>query len=121
MILCLGTLAAEPVVVTVDNFNEVVIDNDKLVLVDFWAPWCGPCREMEPALEEIAEEFRDSLVVAKINVDNERPLSEHMKVRGLPTLILFKNGRPVDRMLGFTSKRDVVRAIEDQGRPNSER
>ena len=115
--------SAAPIKVTVDNFNDVVIDNDRYVLVDFWAPWCGPCRSMEPTLDKIARDFAGRVDVAKINVDEEEPLSEHMEINALPTLFLFKNGRPVDMMVGFVDERTLLRSIDrelNQPRASSE-
>lgn len=99
------------VVVTVDNFNDIVIDGETPVLVDFWAPWCGACKAIEPRIEAVAEEFAGDLIVAKINVDESPELADHLRIRGLPTLMLFIDGRPVETMVGAVSERELSRAI----------
>ena len=104
----------EPIEVTAENFNDFVIDNERFVLVDFWAPWCGPCRSMGPSIDRIAHNFAGRVDVATINVDEERELAEHMNVEALPTLFIFKNGRPVDEMVGYVDERTLVRSIEHE-------
>ncbi|MEM7013572.1 MAG: thioredoxin [Verrucomicrobiota bacterium] len=104
----------EPVEVTTDNFNDFVIDNERFVLVDFWAPWCGPCRSMGPSIDRIARNFAGRVDVATINVDEQRELAEHMEVEALPTLFIFKNGRPVDELVGYADERTLVRSLEHE-------
>lgn len=94
------------------SFQVEVIEARRPVLVDFNASWCAPCRMLAPILESLAEDFGERLTVATIDVDEHPAMAERYGVRGFPTLILFKNGSPVERLLGFMSKSRLVRAIE---------
>ncbi len=89
--------------VTDANFEDAVIGNQQTVLVDFWAPWCGPCRAVAPLLEEIADEFGDQLVVAKVNVDDSPQVAATMKIRSIPTLVLFRDGDVIAQQTGASS------------------
>lgn len=98
--------------VTDSDFQTEVLDYKGLVLVDFWAPWCGPCRMMGPTVEEIAEEKKDVLKVLKMNVDEESATAERYQIMGIPTLILFKDGEVVETMVGLQMKESLVETIE---------
>lgn len=85
---------------------------NKIVLVDFWAAWCGPCRVMAPVLNEIAGELKGSSYVGKVNVEQYQSLAQKFKVRGIPTMVLFKNGIEVNRFVGVKSKEFLIRQIQ---------
>ena len=97
--------------VTDGSFQAEVIEADKPVLVDFWAPWCGPCRVIAPSLEEIAEE-KDDLRIVKLNVDDNQATAARYDVMSIPTLILFKNGEPAHKIVGALPKSRLVSEIE---------
>lgn len=95
------------VALTKDNFSQSV--QSGVSLVDFWAPWCGPCKMQLPIVEELSTELEGQAVIAKINVDEEPELASQFGVMSIPTLILFKDGQPVDKMVGVQSK-DALKA-----------
>ena len=90
-----------------DNFNEEVLQSEKKVLLDFWAPWCGPCRMVVPIVEEIAEE-RSDIKVGKVNVDEEPDLANQFGVMSIPTLVVMENGKEVSRSVGAKSKDGIL-------------
>tara|TARA_E500000178_G_scaffold76260_2_gene74293 strand:- start:419 stop:736 length:318 start_codon:yes stop_codon:yes gene_type:complete len=90
-------------VTTKDSFNSDVLSESKLVLTDFWAEWCGPCKQIAPRLEELSEKYSENLSVCKIDVDSNRELALEYNVRSIPSLILFKNGVQVDTLIGAVS------------------
>ena len=93
--------------VTDDSFNTDVIGSDKPVLVDFWAEWCGPCRMIAPALEEIGRELGDKVTIAKLNIDDNPDAPARYGVRGIPTMILFRNGAPAATKVGAAPKGQI--------------
>ncbi len=97
--------------VTKENFNDVLAAQVP-VLVDFWAPWCGPCRMIAPVVEGISEEMGDKAVVGKINVDEQPELASRFGVMSIPTLAVFKNGRLAGSMVGVRSKQDILKLLE---------
>ena len=85
------------------NFKET-LQNNKVVMVDFWAAWCGPCRALTPTIEELEKEFSDTAVVAKVNVDEEPQLAAALSIRAMPTIVFFKDGEEIERLVGMSSK-----------------
>ena len=94
-----------------DNFNKEVLESDKLVLVDFWATWCGPCQMIAPVVEQIAKEYSDKLKVGKVNVDDNQELAIKYGVMSIPTLMFFKAGNLVNTVVGFHSKTELEEII----------
>lgn len=95
-----------------EQFNEM-INGDKPVLVDFWAPWCGYCRRIAPAYDRIAAEYQDTLVAGKINIDEEAQLAQAEQIEVIPTLVLFRGGKAVDSIVAPESKAMIDRFIQD--------
>ncbi len=102
---------AKPTVVSDQNFEQEVLKSDTPVLVDFWAAWCGPCRMVAPVLEEIANEQSDKIRIAKLDVDANPITAGRFGVRAIPTMILFKNGREAQRLVGYMPKERVLQQI----------
>ena len=100
--------------VTDDSFHQDVISADQPVLVDFWAEWCGPCRMIAPALEEISREMGERVTVAKLNLDDNPDAPARYGVRGIPTMILFKNGQPAATKVGAAPKSALQTWLEGQ-------
>jgi len=101
------------IAVTDESFAQDVLANDRPVLVDFWATWCSPCRMVAPVLEEIAAEKGDALTIAKIDIDANPGTARDFQVISIPTLILFKGGEPVKRIVGAKSKAALLRELAD--------
>lgn len=93
------------------SFESDVIKSERPVLVDLWAPWCGPCIAMEPAIKELAAEFEGKVDVAKLNVDENPAIAQSLDVMSIPTLMLFKGGKPVQRIIGLTAKDKLASAM----------
>ena len=105
-------MAANITDVTDNNFQAEVLENDKPVLVDFWAPWCGPCRVIAPSLEEIADEQADSLRIVKLNVDENQQTAAQFQVLSIPTLILFEHGQVAKKVIGALPKKRLEAELE---------
>ena len=105
-------MAANITDVTDNNFQAEVLENDKPVLVDFWAPWCGPCRVIAPSLEEIADEQSDQLRIVKLNVDENQQTAARYGVMSIPTLIVFKNGEAAKTIVCALPKKRLQAELE---------
>lgn len=98
--------------VTKENFTKEVLQSDTPVLIDFWAPWCGPCRRVAPIVDEIAQEASGKIKIGKINVDEEPELAEQFQVLSIPTLIVMKDGRVVSTAVGAKSKSAILEMLD---------
>ena len=97
---------------TDDNFDAEVLKNDKPVLVDFWAPWCMPCKALAPTIEELATEYEGKVVIGKLNSDEHPKMASTWDVRGLPTVMVFQGGKVVESVFGLNSKAKYVSVID---------
>ena len=104
-----GTVTME---LTDKTFNEIIAEGDRPVLVDFWAEWCMPCRVVGPTVDQIAEEYQGKVAVAKFDVDQGQQTAAKLGITAIPSLILFKDGEPVDRLTGVNSKETIAEMIE---------
>ena len=102
---------SKPVNATDATFQTEVSDAEKAVLVDFWAPWCGPCRIVGPVLEEIASEESDKVKIVKVNVDENQQYASQLGVFNIPTMIVYKNGQPVDKIVGAMPKAQILERL----------
>ncbi|MDD2789642.1 MAG: thioredoxin TrxC [Sulfurimonas sp.] len=105
-------LDTKPIELTNTNFDEVIVNSDILVIVDFWAPWCGPCKMMGPNFEKAAAKFPLKTLFAKVNTENEQNLGARFGIRSIPTLILFKNSKEVHRVSGALDEASLSRIVE---------
>ena len=93
--------------VTEKNYEEIVLNSNQPVLLDFWAEWCGPCKMIAPVIDELSEEFKGKAIVAKVNVDESGSLSSKYGIRNIPTLLFIKNGEVVDKHVGAATKQEL--------------
>jgi len=106
-------MAGNVVELTDESFDEIVNSSDMPVLVDFWAPWCGPCKMMTPVIEEIADIYADKAVICKLNTDDSRDSAMEFGISSIPTLILFMNGQIEKKWVGLTSNKVISEAIDE--------
>jgi thioredoxin 1 len=104
-------MAGNVIEISDGNFEAEILKSDVPVLVDFWAPWCGPCKSIAPILEDLAEEYSGKLKVAKLNVDDNPKTPTSYNVRGIPNLVFFKSGKVVEQIIGAVPKDQLVAAI----------
>ena len=97
--------------ITDDNFETEVEKSDKLTLVDFWATWCGPCRKLSPLIDEVSQEFGDKVKFVKIKADENMQTAQKYSISGVPSLLLFKNGEPVERIVNMVPKNIIVNTL----------
>lgn len=102
---------------TDDTFENEVLKYDGVAMVDFWAPWCGPCQALGPTIEEIAQDFEGKVKVGKVNVDEERELAEKFMVMSIPSVMIFKNGELIETLVGLRPKADYTDSLEKSVRP----
>lgn len=107
-------MADNPNIVTItdSNFKSEVLDADQPVLVDFWAAWCGPCRQIAPIIEDLADEFEGRAKVGKVNVDDNPQVAQQFGVRSIPTLLFFKDGEVAEQLVGAMAKRPLKKKLE---------
>jgi thioredoxin 1 len=103
---------SKPVTVTDATYQQEVLEADKPVLVDFWAPWCGPCRMVGPVLEEIASEEAENLKIVKVNVDENQQYAGQLGVFNIPTMVIYKGGQPVDKLVGALPKQQIMDRVK---------
>jgi thioredoxin 1 len=107
-----NTTEGNEVILSSLNFEQQVLKSQKLVMVDFWATWCGPCRMTAPIVKTLADEYKGKIVVGKVDVDQNRDLAEGYSISAIPTILFFKDGKVVDQQIGMTSKENLEEKIK---------
>lgn len=100
------------ITLTIENFENEVLDSDMPVLVDFWATWCGPCRMVAPIVEEIAQDYAGTVKVGKVNVDEQPQLAMAYDIESIPTIMIFKDGKVADKVIGFRPKEQIEALLD---------
>ena len=95
-----------------DSFQEIVLNSDKPVLVDFWASWCGPCLALTPVIDDLAEEYSDKIKICKLNVDENQKTAMQYGIKGIPTILIFKNGKVAEQSVGLVPKEQLKELID---------
>ena len=98
--------------VTTENFQEKVLNSDKPVLIDFWAEWCGPCKQVAPIMDELAQEYDGKAVIAKLNIDEAGEVASQLGITSIPTMVVFKNGEPVEAQVGVAPKSKLAQMLD---------
>ena len=101
------------IVINEQNFEAEVINSNIPVLIDFWAPWCGPCKMISPVIDELAKDFEKQMKIGKVNTDENMSISSRYQVTSIPCLLFFKGGKPVEKVVGFRSKNDLIKIISN--------
>ena len=104
---------SDPVVITDDNFQEEVLDSDIPVMVDFWADWCQPCKMIAPVVQQIADEYEGRIKIGKLDVDENARTSTALGIRGIPALLIFREGKPVDQIIGAVPKSIIQKKLDE--------
>ena len=100
------------ITLTGQNFHKEVLESDQPVLVDFWAPWCGPCQTMNPVIRDLAEEYDGKVVVGKVNVDEQPHTAAQYRIQSIPTLLVFRNGQVVDQAIGAVTRKVLTEKLD---------
>ena len=101
-----------PIKLTNDNFSQTVLDSKKPVLVDFWAAWCGPCIQLAPVIDQLAETYEGKAVVSKLDVDQNQEMAQKYGIMSIPTLLIFKNGKVIDKIVGAVDKNLLSKKLD---------